>query len=647
MTYQSELTRGKKTSLSKALLNSLSLDRKSGFEIYKKYFLKFCLVEEEVNVCCFQRSSGAEKRIRKKLYNQNVPQADPAFFNFFSHFDVNRVSKACNKEIVIYSAPHISSSIKSASVLHDFRHVRSTEWSQKAETFYYLFTYKDLKLYQLDSSLASQIHISDPFFAIRRQTNDSYLQASSSPTKSDINYAQLIEDHLDLDQLNKSIELPKVSEAKCLDDFSEQLYNRWKKKILIVAFARLLKKGNWERKKLFSDCYFATLGLIAPISGAASANSKKFSTRLTGRKRSRKEMEDKDEDEDEEIMVISLWNKNQVSLLKPEFSRQLIDRHFDTTGLKERRTHRLGFFGSRKISEEQRLEAKKIWSEKRDERARQRRKEFRAGKIGYTKKSVTRLCRCKICRSCQFDENMAPSGPEQLCTTEYSLSNCLQMLGALDANAIRNIDLMCRLSIASMDIESKTVDVDLGSPLLTRENVYAEIDSAKLEGYIKKAQHPIMIAHVDYKSTTENQEKKILTVENDTPEACYQMMRKYWDYVLERQRLAQEEKLRLALPYYKLVASYRKSFFETVNQWFKETKLEFTNKSKHIEAKRLEDPESSLQRDFEQDILSGLSEKFEYNIQRIAAAWKATLPGKLEEALDRLVDAYEIFSFYG
>ena len=283
MTYQSELTRGKKTSLSKALLNSLSLDRKSGFEIYKKYFLKFCLVEEEVNVCCFQRSSGAEKRIRKKLYNQNVPQADPAFFNFFSHFDVNRVSKACNKEIVIYSAPHISSSIKSASVLHDFRHVRSTEWSQKAETFYYLFTYKDLKLYQLDSSLASQIHISDPFFAIRRQTNDSYLQASSSPTKSDINYAQLIEDHLDLDQLNKSIELPKVSEAKCLDDFSEQLYNRWKKKILIVAFARLLKKGNWERKKLFSDCYFATLGLIAPISGAASANSKKFSTRLTGR----------------------------------------------------------------------------------------------------------------------------------------------------------------------------------------------------------------------------------------------------------------------------------------------------------------------------------------------------------------------------
>ena len=98
-----------------------------------------------------------------------------------------------------------------------------------------------------------------------------------------------------------------------------------------------------------------------------------------------------------------------------------------------------------------------------------------------------------------------------------------------------------------------------------------------------------------------------------------------------------------------------------MNRWFSATKLEFQNKSQDLkrqqqpkrkkeEEEEEEEEEPNLllvQKEFEHDILTALAEKFEYNSLRIAAAWKATLPGKLEQALDRLVDAYEIFSFYG
>ena len=621
-------------------------------------------MEEEVNVCCFQRSGGAEQRIRKKLYNSKCPEVDPAFFSFFSNFDLNRVSKVSNKEIVIYLAPHVSAGIKTASILHDFRHVRSTEWADKAETLYYLFTYQDLKLYQLESNAANSLKISEPFFAVRPMSET---RIDHHHHHRPLNYAQLIEAGLDrekqLTRFNASIDLPEINEAKYLDDFSDQLYARWKKKLLIVSFTRLLKRGNWQRKKTFSECYFATLALIVPSTGSSKTVSKCLGSKA--RKRTREDDDnDNDDDDDDEILVMCLWNKNQVYLLQSEFASQLVDRHFDTTGLKERRAHRLNFFGSRKLSEEHRQEAKKIWSEKRLERARQKKNQAqgRANDGNSKKKETKKLCKCKICRSKQFDENMAPFGPEQLCTTEYSLSNCLRMLGAWDLKTSQDVDLMCRLSIASMDIESKTVDVDLGSPHLNlgsgQASLYSEVDSAKLEGHVRKAQHPIMIAHIDYKTSVEKQEKKILTVENDSPEACYKMMRQYWNYVLECQRLAQEEKLRLALPYYKLAASYRKVFFETVNRWFSATKLEFQNKSQDLkrqqqpkrkkEEEEEEEPDLLLvQKEFEHDILTALAEKFEYNSLRIAAAWKATLPGKLEQALDRLVDAYEIFSFYG
>jgi hypothetical protein len=139
---------------------------------------------------------------------------------------------------------------------------------------------------------------------------------------------------------------------------------------------------------------------------------------------------------------------------------------------------------------------------------------------------------------------MDRSGPEKLYKTDLMLRQILQVLGELTPDNEAIIDQMCRLSMASMDIESRTVQVDLRHPevftVLTEKN-----DGPSLMGcqaHVKKIQKPIMIAHQD-----ELTEGVIhFTAENDSEEAIYSMMSKYWAQVMACQMECQEKKRQLA-----------------------------------------------------------------------------------------------------
>jgi hypothetical protein len=131
---------------------------------------------------------------------------------------------------------------------------------------------------------------------------------------------------------------------------------------------------------------------------------------------------------------------------------------------------------------------------------------------------------------------MSKAGPEQLVTSELDVRDLLQFLGALNKTNENILEQLCELSVASMDIESMTVNADLFSPNLLGAVKYAEIDRAQLGDHVQKVQKPIMIAHVDALGHENDKLRIMLTATADSEEAIFKMMTKYWQKVLKLQK---------------------------------------------------------------------------------------------------------------
>ena len=225
----------------------------------------------------------------------------------------------------------------------------------------------------------------------------------------------------------------------------------------------------------------------------------------------------------------------------------------------------------------------------------------------YEKK--TRKCDCAICSSDSFEMNMNQSGPERLCSYFLDLSDLMKLMGLDTPDYMVAVDRMCELSVASMDIESMTVKVDLEPPVSEIGGLrYNIIDSASLEGHFKKVQKPIMIAHLDEVSA--NNEVVVFQTESDKEESIYKMMRDYWGYVKDQHWAALKEKRKIAQPLLEILQEYKTAHFEMYDDWC-------------IENRQI--PEKTC----------------------ISQSWRASLPGQLERRLLRLISDYTIFSFYG
>jgi hypothetical protein len=174
------------------------------------------------------------------------------------------------------------------------------------------------------------------------------------------------------------------------------------------------------------------------------------------------------------------------------------------------------------------------------------------------------------------------------------------------------MEKLSELSVASMDIESMTVQVHLEPPVRQQGGIlYGTIDEASLGGHLKKVQKPIMIAHTDKITIDEgNEDVTVFTAVSDAEEDIYAMMRSYWAHVKSQQYKAQQLKTEIATPLFQLISSYKTTHFEVYQQWC---------------AENLVEPDGRL----------------------ITKAWYQSLPGQLEKRLRRLVVDYNVFSFYG
>jgi len=502
--------------LSKALLDNVCSD-KNAREVYRDYFLPLILCDDNTNLSSIKQRPKVEEKLRNSMFKIREPNSKPAFFDFDSYHDVNRLCKVLNIEIVIYYSDS-GSSFSFLEIFHDFRTSTSAKKTPE-KTVYFVVTSK-MELYKFYHSLDACLDTSKYFFA-QSQEKEKF-----SPNQS---IASCIARLLRLNQPPEN--LNDNGDVASFMVNSSGLFEHWNEQVLVVSFSRSLflqcsdfKRRGYRRRDP-RKMYFSTIALIGSSSDASSVVDVK--------------------------KVVCLYSANSVCELSQKYASNVLAR-FHATNNKDRLDD-AGYQGIPSVSAAERQEAEELFRAKK--------------KKPPTKADLKeKKCKCSICKCKDFDRNMSVAGPERLCTTELDICEILQMLGADSPEHLAIVDRMCELSVAAMDIESMTLRVDLDKP----EDVlmYKSIDSASLEGHILKIQKPCMIAHIDSLSEDEvSSDNVIVTSEGDDEESLHAMMKKYWKVVLKRKKAANTLKKKLAVPLFNLVQQYCDKHIAFCHDW--------------------------------------------------------------------------------
>ena len=504
------------------------------------------------------------------MYNMKDSTKDPGYFNFTLHTDVNRLAKVIEKEIVIYLAD--DRRFQFFEIYHDFRGFSQQQQQQqqqqqgKTECLYYVVTVQG-KLFKYRWPLDNLFESSAYFFGLER-----------SRLYGREDYGILLARLLKVSAPNFPIKT-LLDLAFC----TTQLYELWQKKVLLVNFCksnfnqRDLKNSSRRVQPRFS--YFFNLGLIGPRSSVAQSV--------------------REIDVDSFETAICFYAETFACILKEPYRAAVIDHYKQTT--RRDKPSNNNFAQIPVVSLDEQREALATAEAKKAAKKKTRTFERKEKKCSSST--------CNLCSSGAFDMNMNDSGPERLCSYFLDLADLMKMMGVNTPDHLSAVEQMCELSVASMDIESMTVKVDLEPPVEEIGGLrYSTIDSASLEGHFKKVQKPIMIAHLD--ELSENGEVTVFQAESDKEESIYKMMRDYWSFVKGQQWLAIKEKRRLATPLLTMLHEYKNAHFDVYSEWCDDHKQEFDRTS-------------------------------------ISHAWRASLPGQLERRLLRLISDYTVFSFYG
>ena len=609
-----ELTQNGAVCLSKALLSSCCSPL-SAEAVYAEYFKPFTLVDEETNLSCLKSRPRQEIKIRNSMFHPRQPKEEPAFFNFNSHADVNRLAQVIGKNIVIYFT---NESWSFFEIFHDFRAFNnnlvsinledeedqesgessslrpmtaSQKWHimrnrNKAEergAFYVLTASR--KLYKFDNCLDYLLDTCCPFFAFE------FYRMRVNFYEDD--YGVLLARVLKVQP--PSFRISSICE---LTFHLKDLWTLWKKKIILVNFCRLnFNQKNADkfvvRRQNPKYSYFFNLGVIAPLPNEIEEPSL-----------GSLHLEDFDH-------CICFYGNTFACELKEAYKKEVIAQYKNTSRRDKPNSNDFARIPKVSLDEQRRALALEL-------RKKQLKRKFPTFQDdehgGETSKKRIKICSCSTCSSEDYNINMNMRGPERLCTYTLDIPELLYLLGADTAENELIIEQLSELSVASMDIESMTVQVHLEPPVQqTGGIVYGTIDQVSLEGHFKKVQKPIMIAHTDkltMESTLTKDEVAVFTASSDAEEDLYAMMRTYWSHVKRQQTMATSVKKAVAQPLLQMIRNYKLVHFDVYNKWCENNMLE---------------PEPKL----------------------ITRSWYQSLMGQLEKKLMKLITDYNIFSFYG
>ena len=515
-----ELTNNGKLCISKALLGSC-VPSLTADQVYAEYFKPFTLVDEDTNLSCLKARPNQEKKIRNSMFELRQPTKDPAFFNMAEHTDLNRLAAVLNCDIVVYYTSETFE--KFFEIYHDFRcfnnkvEIPAEDYETGGEeesTFkkkirklkntclYYVLTV-ERKLFKFEESLDEVLErLPGPFFSAQefRVRNLRYPD-----------YGELLARALNLPPPN----FPITSLLE-LTFSVDRLWELWRVKIILVSFCKLnfnqKQVRNVSRRMQPKFCFFFHLGIVGRLDDEAAEvdDAEGKLAKLV----------------DDISLAVCFYGPNLAHILKDDYRRAVIEEYKKTS--RRDKPKSTNFLNLPSVNLDERREAlAKVEAKKKLKQAAE------GKKISYGD-TRTKVCVCPTCRqSDKFDINMGRGGPERLCVYSLCLSELLKMLGFDTDENLNIVEQLCSLSMASMYIESMTMEVDLEPP--AREGAglfYGVVDDVKLQGHFKKVQKPVMIAHLDQLS--DENDVKVFTIESDAEEDIYKMMREYWKFVAER-----------------------------------------------------------------------------------------------------------------
>lgn len=627
--------------LSKALLNCVSggRDDEAGFSIYHRYMNEASLIDVDVSFSGLSRFGRLDRRIIADLqYKLHDPQAEPAHWTIFSKDDVARLGNLYKLRFVIYAYTPLASETIPARVpdnywlnkcaanegrlalVHDFRGV---EQRRPGELFGVVLTTRTPhRLFKVSSG---QLELLDA------HTHVGFARQPGPPRDAAVNVADCNNDYLEavyrllqrpLDERERG-SVPTFSSMRQIVECNRhQLFHHLGQPVMLCHFSRQLGRSFMSgRPAAATRQLFTTLAIATELSEPDCFDD--FADHATP-----------------DTTVIAVYAERYLCLVNEATRLEILMHHLDTKGLAEKLSNRSDLSGVRKrLPREIVVEAKR-------------------SRVAKMKRSFTRrlpqICKCFVCTTPQYRSNMAPSGPERLCTVPYSASDLLDMLGALDDKAKGLLKRVVDLSIAAMDIESSTLDVDLAGPHPGERVQFEEFGGPVLSGYIYKTQRPIMIGHTDTLSR-ERGETWFDLVKDDTPKAVYDMMARYWLHVTKLQRKARDEKTRLCSELLELVNLYKSAFLKFSEEWLEASRIQrdyMLASRKNTLARLLE--EEAVGDDEYRHLVEEAEDKFLKSddwkmatLTELVTAFRSTIPGLLESKLAKLRHRYVVFNFYG
>ncbi len=546
--------------LSKALLDKVAPVGQTGRDVYQLYFEFFALADADSNLSCLTSRPRKLEKIANSMYKSKKPSAEPSFFSFNSFHDLCRLSKLIKKEIVIFS----SLSDCRVSIFHDFRFLNCS--AAASECLYFLVTC-DKVLHKLTTQKARTLTI-----------NTSYL--ADKTISFETNWSSTFSRALDVPVVESSLVAQMPQD---LQQNRQQLYEAWgNEPILFVTLGKtkLATRTNVCVTKKPGASHFVTVALVGPPLSQMSCldleSIKKVACFVGGGGE-------------------ASWH---LCLLKQSFRTHVLRELIKTT-------HK------DKLQNRNVLDLPKVTREETQQAA--------ASVRDKKKKYVTRAeqkgrkCVCENCSDNAYSLNMSKVGPERLITYSPDVTELLRLMALDSEENVEAVKKLCELSVASMDIESTTLPLDLDPPVDRATGIdHSVIDGVILEGHLQKIQKPLMIAHMDALMD----EPKVFVVKSDDEEAIYSMMIDYWNFVRTRQSECKREKKLLVEAIFDLLSEYKLKHMQFYLSW------------------KPSQPATS-------------ADEKENEVVDIPNTWRQSIPGKLETALNRLTSNYAVFSFYG
>lgn len=636
--------------LSKAVLDGLAGRKNGGIELYSRYMDSATLIDADLSFSGLSRYGLVGRRLMSDVqYKLADPYQEPAHWSVYSEADVNAAGQLAGARVVVYAydcrgdpVPRVISRdfwlTKTLSawassrfwLWHDSR--LDVSLSEDREDLSELAVFVVAsgagrhRLFRLPpeqaAALDARTHV---WFGTTAGPAEEVCQRVDD---FEGDFLALADSLLGVRPLPDS--QPPAGRIASLDAFfasdRHQLYKRWSSAapcVVLLSFTRvfgksLVRRNRSKPQNLRFDC----LAITSEFTPEQSRHD--FADHAVP-----------------EALVVCFYAQRYACVLSDSFRDQAVRFHLDTRGLAQKLLNRSDLSGVRRVlPREQVAKAEEERKKKKPPKASDR---------------VTKICKCRTCRSSKkYADNMSRAGPDRLCTVPYSLSEILEMLGAYDAGARQLINRMVRLSVASMDIESQTIGVDLVGPRPGPRVEYPAIGGPALEGHVIKTQRPIMIGHTD-SLLRERGERWHDVVADDTPEAAFKMFSRYWLKVTALRREAVNQKKIISAELLQLSKKYQEACVSYARGWLEISTIE---REHHYQACQRDIATRLFSGQLSSDQARAMAEQADwtYNssddwvmpeICDILNAFNNTVPGLLARKLDSLLGRYVVFNFYG